>query len=120
MEEIGLRRRQVAGPGGEEREQRPQGEQIQNARTAVPRAGDQVREVAQGMFTSMCTGLEENVITEENLDNAMENLTDAYLSPTQSLLQMQDYARSLQNIKSYMKKMLQETIKSSSNKEVRT
>lgn len=85
-----------------------------------PAAGsvDQIRRVAEEMFSSMCAGFNEDVITEETMEVAMRNLTTAHLNPTQSLFQTQDYALSSGNVKSYIKKILQGVIKSGNDKKV--
>lgn len=81
------------------------------------RTGDaaQICDLAEGMFASMCVGFEKAVVTEENMEDAIRHLANAYMDPTRSLARMQDYVVALDNIKSYIRKLLQEIIKNSSN-----
>lgn len=78
-----------------------------------------IREIAEGMFVSMCEGLDEEVITEENMEDAVQNLADVSINPTYSLVQTQAYAFSSGAIKSSIRKLLQDAIKRSSSGEVR-
>ena len=119
----GIRRRVVPEQGkGQvleptQAEQAPPG--VQEVQEKPPDNADQIKVVAEAMFDTMRTGLGKEVITEEDMEDAMQNLSDEYLSPTKSLRQTQDYALSSQNMKSYVKKLLQEVIKYSESKEVR-
>ena len=78
----------------------------------------QVEEVARGMFASMCSGLDSEVITEENLHEAIQNLADDSINPTQSLVITQEYALSSKDIKSSIEKLLQSILKGTNGREV--
>lgn len=78
-----------------------------------------IREVAEDMFMSMCNGFDEEIITEDNIEDAVQNLTSACINPTYSLVQTHAYALSSEEIRSSIKKLLQDVQKRSSNGEVR-
>lgn len=78
----------------------------------------QIEEVARGMFASMCSGLDGEVITEENIHEAVQNLADDSINPTQSLARTPEYALSSGDIKSSIKKLLQSILKGTNSREV--
>lgn len=119
----GLRRRVVPEQGNSQVLEPAQGEQappgIQEVQNNPPDNAHQIKVVAEAMFNTMCTGLGKEVISEDDMENAMQNLSDEYLSPTKSLMRTQEYALSSQNMTSYVKRLLQDVIKYSESKEVR-
>jgi len=62
----------------------------------------------------------QDVITKDNMEDAVKELADSTLSPTRSLVVTQGYAQSLETIKSYVKRLLQEVLKNSDSMEVRS
>lgn len=78
----------------------------------------QIEEVARGMFASMCSGLDSEVITEENIHKAVQNLADNSINPTHSVVRIQEYARFSRDIKSSIKKLLQSILKGTNGGEV--
>lgn len=91
--------------------------------TSPPQKGEAetaeiVREVAEGMFVSMCEGFEEEVITEENMEDAVQNLAETSINPTYSLVQTHAYALSAEAIKSSIRKLLHDVMKRSNSGEV--
>lgn len=82
----------------------PRNEDVQEKRTA------QIRDVAEAMFSSMCKGFDKEVISEENIDVAIENLAVAFINPTYSLVQTHAYALSSENMKSAIRKLLLEAM----------
>ncbi len=81
----------------------------------------QVRAVAKDMFACMCNGAERDVITEENLESAIQNLSDVSMNPTKSLVRMMNYAALSEGIKSTIRKLLKDCLHdSNTNKEVGT
>lgn len=77
-----------------------------------------VKEVTQGMFSSMLNGLSEDVITKENLDKAIQNLFTTLLDPSKSLAQSPDYAASSRGTKSALKRLLLDAIYRSPTQQV--
>lgn len=77
-----------------------------------------VRQVAEAMFVSMCKGFDQEVITEENLEEAVQNLAADSINPTYSLVQTHAYAQSSEAIKRSIRKLLCDVLKRSSCGEV--
>ena len=95
-----------------------------NLRTPPPQNGEAhttmgiVRQVAEDMFVSMCKDFEQEVITEANVEDAVQNLAAASINPTHSLVQTHAYALSSEAIKASIRKLLQDVLKRSGSGEV--
>ena len=73
------------------------------------------------MFATMCSGCEHHerdVITEEDMEGAIQRLAEASINPTKSLVRTQNYAALSENIKATIRKLLKDCIHSTGSKEV--
>lgn len=77
---------------------------------------DQIRDVASGMFELMSD--EDDVITEEGIEAAIQKLADDSMTPTKSLSRTQNYVAISESIKSTVRKLLKDCIHSSNNHQV--
>lgn len=117
-----MKRRLFSKREGEESDKdgSPQGSPSKSEAKERP-AGNraQIEDIAKEMFASMCAeGFDEDVITEGNIEDAVQNLSKASINPTVSLAQTHAYAMSSEAIKSTVKRLLQNVVKQSKDGKV--
>ena len=79
---------------------------------------EEISRVARDMFSRMCQGLERDVITEDGVERAIQNLAESSMNPTRSLFGTEGFERLSEGMKSTIRKLLMDCLCSSPNKEV--
>ena len=122
----GVRRRvvtlhsQSTGDEDELPSKEPPSEEGKPEKKEKSRNVDQIKAVARSMFGMLCgnNGSERDVITEEGVEAAIQNLSETTMNPTKSLVRAQTYAALSEGIKGTIRKLLKDCIHSTKCKEV--